>query len=244
MKTFTDQAINLIARRTAENDALLEVFSKNHGRIHAYVYGGASKKKRALLEKGLKVNLEYRAKNEDTLGYFDRIEPISNIADLMSEHAALNAISSICALIREAIPEKLAYPALFDATEILLETISNNPEWPAVYVTWEVGLLSHCGFGLQLNECAISGSKENLCWVSPRTGCAATYEAGLPYQDKLLKLPKFLSESKTTIFEGDIADGLALTGHFIERDLLGQAKKQMPEARAQLIYALGRAGRL
>ncbi len=244
MKPFTDEAINLIARRTGENDAILEVFSRMHGRIHAFVYGGASKRKRPLLEKGLKTSLEYRAKNEDALGYFDRIEPITNIADFLGNHAGLCAISSVCALMHETLPEKMAYPSLFDATEILINSIKDDENWPAVYVSWEVGLLSHCGFGLHLGECAMTGAKENLYWVSPRTGCAATYEAGLPFKDKLLKLPPFLTDTSAEIEIGDIADGFALTGFFIERDLLGQASRPMPEARAQLIYALGRASKL
>ncbi len=244
MKPFTDEAINIVARRIAENDAILEVFSKNHGRIHAYVYGGASKRKRPLLEKGLKVTLEYKAKNEDALGYFDRIEPSGNIAEILGNHAGLCAISSACALIHEAIPEKMAYPALFEATEILINSIINEESWPAVYVSWESGLLKHCGFGMDLSECALSGTKSNLAWVSPRTARAANYDAGLPYKDKLLKLPPFLCDTDAVIETGDIADGLALTGFFLERDLLGQAQKPMPEARAQLIYALGRAGLL
>jgi DNA repair protein RecO (recombination protein O) len=43
---------------------------------------------------------------------------------------------------------------------------------------------------------------------------------------------------------GDVADGFALTGHFIERELLNPDGKSMPEARARLIFALGKTGRL
>lgn len=244
MKPFRDEAINLDAKRIGENDAMLEVFSKQHGRMHAFVYGGASRRKRPLLEKGLKIILEYKAKSEDALGYFDKIEPVTNIAPIMGNHASLCAFSSICALIHESIPEKMAYSALFKATEILINAIVNNDNWPAVYVAWEAGLLSHCGFGMHLNECALTGVSENLHWVSPKTGRAAEFNAGLKYADKLLKLPAFLVTSDSKIKEGDIADGLALTGFFIERDLLGQSQKQMPESRAQLIYALGRSGLL
>lgn len=245
MKPFRDEAINLIAKRIGENDAILEVFSKSQGRFHSYVYGGASKRKRPLLEKGLRISFEFKAKSEDALGYFDQIEPLNNIALLLENHAALCALSSICALIHESIPEKMAYSALYDATSILINSIIGiEKDWPAAYVAWEAGLLSHCGFGMQLDECALTGQKENLHWVSPKSGRAAEYNAGLQYKDKLLKLPQFLTNSDANIESGDIADGLALTGFFIERDLLGQAQKQMPESRAQLIYALGKSGLL
>ena len=46
------------------------------------------------------------------------------------------------------------------------------------------------------------------------------------------------------IKSGDVADGFALTGWFIERDLLGQAMKNMPDARARLIISLGKKGML
>lgn len=244
MNHWEDDAIALNARMVSENDAILEVFTRNHGRVSAYVYGGASKRKRASLQSGQALNIAWKTRTEGQIGYFDRLETISSIAPILSDKAGICALSSICSLLHLAIPEQLAYIQLFEATNILIEAIKTDDDWPAAYIGWEVGLLTHAGFGLDLSKCALSGSLDNLYWVSPKTGHAASYEAGLPYKDKLLKLPQFLLSSQIKVEIGDIADGFALTGWFLERDLLRQNYKELPESRARLIYALGKANLL
>ena len=41
---------------------------------------------------------------------------------------------------------------------------------------WEILLLERVGFGLQLYQCAISGQKNNLVYISPKTGNAVSLE--------------------------------------------------------------------
>lgn len=244
MKHWESEAIAIHARRHAENDAILEVFSEKLGRVSGYVYGGAGSRKRALLEPGQSLSLAWSSKSDEQLGYFERIESINPKSGILSDAAALGAISTMCTLLHQCLPEAMAYPQLFAATNILLAAIEENIDWPSSYVRWEAGLLSDTGFGLDLSECALTGVAEDLAWVSPKTGRAASMAAGLPFKDKLLRLPQFLLDHANPIEKGDIADGLALTGWFIERELLRLAFQDMPEARHRLIYALGRSGRL
>jgi DNA repair protein RecO (recombination protein O) len=116
--------------------------------------------------------------------------------------------------------------------------------WPALYARFELGLLTALGYGLDLSRCAVTGEKGNLAWVSPRTGRAAAYEAGLPHADVLLRLPPFLVDADAELKSGDVADAFALTGYFLERRLFDQKGEGMPEARRRLIERLGFAGRL
>ena len=83
----------------------------------------------------------------------------------------------------------------------------------------------------------ITGEKNNLAYVSPRTGRAVTSSAGSPYRDKLLVLPKFVVDSafqNSVLSRNDIAAGLKLTGWFISRHLLSERKIKMPAARGRL----------
>ncbi len=244
MKEWEGPAIAIFARRHAENDAILEVFSKEHGRVSGYVYGGASSKKRAFLEPGQVLYLHWSSKAANQLGYFEKIEIQSPKSVSMSDGASLNAISTICSLLHFGLPEAMPYPQLFDGTVILLSAIENTIDWQSSYVRWEAGLLSDTGYGFDLSVCALTGTQEDLKWVSPKTGRAACASAGEPYKDKLLALPPFLLSHENAIEKGDIADGLALTGWFLERDLLAQAFQTMPESRARMIYAIGRKGLL
>jgi DNA repair protein RecO (recombination protein O) len=107
-------------------------------------------------------------------------------------------------------------------------------------VRWELQLLQELGFGLDLSECAATGAETELAYVSPRSGRAVSRGAGQPYDGKLLKLPAFLREDDAPADEGDLLAGFALTGYFLERDVLSPHGLVMPQARERLIGLLTR----
>jgi DNA repair protein RecO (recombination protein O) len=245
MSAWSSDAIALSARKFGENDAILDVFTPDKGRTSGLVYGGAGKTKRALLEPGTRLHVAWKSRNDEQLGFFETLEArAGGPAELMDDPAALSALSSTASLLLAATPDRAACPGLFEASEILLDGLSDTTNWPALYIRWELGLLSELGFGLDFSKCALTGSLEDLAWVSPKTGRAASRTAGEPFADKLLVLPPFLLGGQNKPVSGDVADGFALTGHFIARELLDPLRKTMPEARARLIFALGKSGRL
>ena len=73
--------------------------------------------------------------------------------------------------------------------------------------------------------------------ASPR---AVSRDAGQPYCDRLLKLPSFLLEDGPAPSPADILAGFALTGHFLERDMLSPQGLTLPAARERLIGLLAR----
>ena len=63
---------------------------------------------------------------------------------------------------------------------------------PALIARFELQVLAECGFQLDLERCAASGSRDDLIYVSPKTGRAISAVAGAPWRDRLLALPAFL----------------------------------------------------
>ena len=100
-------------------------------------------------------------------------------------------------------------------------------------------LLQDLGFGLDLSECAATGTDADLIYVSPRSGKAVSRDAGQPYCDRLLKLPRFLLEDDAPT-PADVLAGFILTGHFFERDVLSPHGLTLPAARTRLIELLAR----
>src|SRR5437764_59892 len=100
-----------------------------------------------------------------------------------------------------------------------LDLGDSAPSWAATYVVWECDLLAALGFGLDLRTCAVTGTSDDLAYVSPRSGRAVSRQAGLPYHDKLLPLPAFLWRDAPGD-AADIAAGLAMTRHFLLHHLL------------------------
>jgi DNA repair protein RecO (recombination protein O) len=120
----------------------------------------------------------------------------------------------------------------------------DRPElWPAQLVRWELLLLQDLGFGLDLSQCAATGSDEDLVYVSPRTGRAVSREAGAPYGEKLLTLPRFLLQEDAVATQADVLAGFALTGYFLERHVLQPHNLAMPQARDRLIALMQRKPR-
>ena len=157
---------------------------------------------------------------------------------VLDEAAALAALSSIAALAR-LLPERDPHPNLFEITLFVLGYLDEPEVWPALLVRWELALLEDLGFGLDLTACAATGARQNLIYVSPKSGRAVSAAAGEPYKDRLLALPQFLIGSPDRgVTATDVALGLKLTEHFLLARVLRPRDLSMPEARNRLLSYL------
>jgi DNA repair protein RecO (recombination protein O) len=229
---WRDQGVLLSARRHGESAAIIEVFTARHGRHAGVVRGGGSRRMMPLLQPGAQLDLTWRARLDEHLGTF-AAEPLASRAALMADRAALAGLNAVCALVSHALPEREAHPALYPATLALLDAFEGQG-WGLGYLRWELLLLEELGFGLDLSRCAVTGATEGLAYVSPRTGRAVTAAGAGDLADRLLPLPVCLRDGP--VDPAGLAQGLALTGHFLTRELGTQ--RPLPEARARLVAVL------
>lgn len=234
---WSDDGIILGARRFGEGGLILDVLTATRGRRSGLVYGGASRKKRAQFEAGNTVALSWTGRLDEQLGRFDVAEARRERASrLLDDPAALAALTAITAILRASMNEgDAAGSNLYEATSVLLDELEQGDIWPALYVRWELGLLSALGFGLDLEECAISGANDGLTHVSPKTGRAVRGSEAEAYIDRLLALPDFLLRPAADVKPGDIAAGLRLTGHFLESRLFAAVHRSVPPERERLV---------
>jgi DNA repair protein RecO (recombination protein O) len=230
---WTDKAIVLSSRRHGETGAILDVLSREHGRHAGLVRGSRN---RAMLQPGNGLMAHWRARLADHLGSFTLELSEARAGALMEDRAALIGLNAFTAVAGLALPERFAYPALFDAAEILLAGMMDPDfaHWGPLYVRWEAGLLDALGFGLDLSQCAASGQTGDLAYVSPRSGRAVARGPGADYAPRLLSLPPFLLGSQNLPGLPDIRDGLLLTGHFLAERVLKPHNRPMPAARLRL----------
>jgi DNA repair protein RecO (recombination protein O) len=232
---WRDEGIVLSARPYGETGAILELFTRDQGRHLGLVHGGAGPRMRSVLQPGNKLKAHWRARLSDQLGTY-QVELVRPLAGLLMDDPlallALSAASAICGVV----PEREAHPALFDGYEVLLETLQDGAVWPAIFVRFELGLLQELGFGLDLTRCAATGVRDDLIYVSPKSGGAVSRVAGEPYKDRLFRLPGFLVGSQAgEASPGDVAEGFRLTGHFLERHLFAAHGRHLPDARLRLM---------
>lgn len=240
---WSDEGVVLSVRPHGESAAVLELFTRGHGRHLGLVHGGRSRSLRPVLQIGNHLDAGWKARLADNLGHFT-VELRKGVAAAHMENAAeLAAMTSIAALAR-LLPERDPHPSLFEVTLFVLGYLDDPAVWPALVVRWELALLDELGFGLDLGSCAATGSTTDLIYVSPRSGRAVSRAAGEPYKDKLLALPAFLAgNTRVETTAADVASGFALSGHFLETRVLGPRDLQMPEGRRRMLEVLVRNAR-
>ncbi|MCU0904407.1 MAG: DNA repair protein RecO [Tabrizicola sp.] len=238
MIEWRDEGWVIAVRPHGETSAILEVFTRAHGRHAGVVRGGASRKLAAVLQPGTGLTLEWRARLDDHIGSFT-VEPAQSRAYLMSDRLALAGLLSVASLLHVALPEREAHLALWTDTLALLDCLGTEG-WTSGYLRWELRLLEELGFGLDLSACAVTGETEGLAYVSPKTGRAVTRAAAGDWADRLLPLPDGLT-GEGPLSAAAVAQGLALTGFFLDRGLRPVLQdRPLPEARARLVDLLAR----
>ncbi|MEO8243938.1 MAG: DNA repair protein RecO [bacterium] len=230
---WRDEGAVLSMRLHGETAAIIEVFTRAHGRHAGVVRGGASRRMAAMLQPGTQVQVTWSARLDEHIGTFV-VEPQASRAAILSDRLALAGLNAICALLHLVLPERDPHPLLWTRTMALLDLLTTG-NWPPAYLRWELDLLEELGFGLDLTSCALTGSREDLAFVSPKSGRAVSRAAAGDWAARLLPLPPALL-GQGPLGPAELRQGLALTGHFMARGLapvLGD--RGLPEARGRLL---------
>ena len=193
-----------------------------------------------MLQPGNEVAAVWRGRLAEHLGTIGCELLRAYAARFLDDPGRLAGLTSAAALVAAALPEREPQPEVFASFARLIEALDSAIDWPAHYVTWEQDLLGALGYGLDLTRCAVSGATADLAYVSPRTGRAVSRTAGLPYSDKLLRLPEFLWRD-VPIDEGQLALGLTLTGYFLAHHVFAPQGRALPAARLRLAERMRQA---
>jgi DNA repair protein RecO (recombination protein O) len=247
---WSDQGLVLGIRRHGETSVIAELMTCEHGRSLGLVRGGRSRKMRPLLQPGNLINVVWRARLDEHLGHF-QVEPERlRAAAIMANRISLYCVQIIAAHLR-LLPERQSHPHLYEAANIIMDH-AHDPQIAAhLIIRFEMALLEDLGFGLNLSQCVVSGSKQDLTWVSPKSGCAVSRKEGEPWAEKLLPLPQFLTAGKSsdnlqkhtpTATLDDLKAGFDLTGYFLQRHVFIPRAFRVPDERDKLVKELVKQG--
>jgi DNA repair protein RecO (recombination protein O) len=236
---WIDEAIVLGVKRHGETSIILELMTRAHGRHLGLVRGGSGPRLRGILQPGNAVHATWRARLDEHLGHY-LVEPANlRAAGFMDKAHALHGVTHLAALVR-LLAEREPHAGIFEALEDILDRLDDRHAVAPLIARFELDFLAELGFGLDLAACAATGAKDDLVFVSPRSGRAVSRAAGEPYRDKLMRLPPFLREETASPAPGDLVDAFALTGFFLDRHAFAPRGLVLPEARAHFITALTR----
>lgn len=214
---WNDSAIILGVRRHGETSVVAEVMTRSRGRHLGLVRGGRSRTMQPVLQPGNVVDVTWRARLEEHLGDF-RMEPVRlRAGHLMETATSVYGVQALAALLR-LLPEREPHAHLYESMDIILENLHEPRAAGELFVRFELAVLNHLGFGLDLTRCVATGEQEDLAFVSPKSGRAVCRAAGQPYADKMLVMPSFLRKELPQAADfTSLTQAFRLTGYFLER---------------------------
>lgn len=237
---WKDQGIIIALKRLGEDKIIVTLLTHIHGR-HMGVTR-LNKKAEQVFHLGNLCDITWQARLPEHMGTW-RLENIhSAFAMIFQNPLQLEALNTACALIDATLPEREPHEEIFNVFQKFLYNLTQE-NWAWFLIDLELILLKYAGISLDFSTCAATGSKQNLIFISPRTGRAVSEIAGSPYQDRLLKLPPCLTESKRheiSLSSKEFLAVLELNEYFLNRYLFGLHGLKLPEARERFKNRLAR----
>jgi DNA repair protein RecO (recombination protein O) len=142
-------AILLASRPQGETGAIARLLTAEAGLVAGYVAGGRGRQMRAVMVPGNRVALDLVTRAASQLP-FARLELEHSRAALMTEPLPAAAIQWVCGLTAAALPERNAYPGLYEALAALLDAVAHAPSargWVSGLIAYETLLLRELGYG-------------------------------------------------------------------------------------------------
>lgn len=232
---WQDTGIVINTRKFNDNSIIMKVITENNG-----IYSGLVRIKKNLGGQGVnltgnKLNISWRARLSEHLGYFNTELNLSRANIIMSNQLYLSGVNLICSHL-DLLPEREPCNEIYTQFDTLLENFTEDNNWIEQIIKFELNYLDSMGYGIDLSECVVSGSKDTLKWVSPKSGKAVGLEIGKEWSEKLLKLPSFLLNSEYKNLEKiELIDGLRLTGYFLSKWIYSDLNKNLPSSRKKII---------
>ena len=209
-----------------ENSLIVEIFTKNHGKVSGIIFGGTSKKIKNYLQIGNQLYVSYNSKSENRLGYF-KIEIQKAYSPIYFDNPKkLICISSAMNLIKLLTAESQSNIKIFNLINDFFLFISNEL-WLKRYIFWELDLLKDIGYDLKI-ETLVNKKiiNEKILYVAESSN------------DKKI-VPNFLIDKDNN--ENDLKtliSGLKLVGDYMDKTILKPNNINLPLSRRQLLTIL------
>ena len=223
---WSDEGFLLSKNRYNENSLIVEIFTKEKGKVSGIIFGGTSKKIKNYLQIGNQLYTSFNSKTENRIGYF-KIEISQAFAPIYFDHSKkLNCISSAMNLIKILTAESQKNENIYNLINDFY-IILNNQDWLKKYIFWELNLLSIIGFNLDLENMVHKEFIDNKI----------LYVVKSSNEKKIV--PNFLIEKNDNSDDiKDLLNGLKLVGDFMDKTILKPNNVNYPISRNQFINSL------
>ena len=216
---WIDEGFLINKNRYSENSLIVEIYTKDHGKIVGIIFGGTSVKIKNYLQIGNKLHVNFNSKNENKIGYF-KVEILQAYSPLYFDHKQkLSCITSAVNLIKILTAESQANLKIYKTIENFFMILKDN-DWLKKYVFWELELLKLLGYDLELESLVEKDIVKN----------ETVYYASSSTEKKYV--PNFLIEKDIEVSDIKILlSGLKLVGDYLDKTILKPNNLNYPNSR-------------
>ena len=221
---WDDEGFLITKNKYNENSLIVEIFTKNHGKVSGIIFGGTSIKIKNYLQIGNQLYVNYNSKNENKLGYF-KIEILNAYSPFFFDNQKkLLCISCAMQLIKILTADLQKNLNIYELI-ISFFNILKSETWIKEYIFWELEFFAKIGYNLDLRNLVDKDFVDNRIIYKVKTAS----------QTKIV--PNFMIEkdNKENLDDKSLLIGLKLVGDFLEKSILKPNNLGYPNSRLQFI---------
>ena len=223
---WIDEGFLISKNRYNENSLIVEIFTKDRGKISGIIFGGTSKKIKNYLQIGNRLHINYSSKSENRIGYF-KVEILNAYSPLYFDHKQkLSCITSATNLIKILTADSQSNIKVYQLIGNLF-FILDDKDWLKKYIFWELDLLKVLGYDLELESLVEKDTIENK----------TVYYASSSTEKKYV--PNFLIDKDIEVNDlKTLLNGLKLVGDYLDKTILKPNNINYPNSRLLFINSL------
>ncbi len=220
---WIDEGFLINKNKYSENSLILELYTKDRGKISGIIFGGTSKKIKNYLQIGNKLHINYNSKNDNRAGYF-KIEILNAYSPLYFDHKQkLSCINSSMNLVKILTVEAQSNNNVYMLIQNLFSILKLN-DWLKKYIFWELELLKLLGYDLELKNIVEKDILENKTVYYVSSSSERKY------------VPNFLIEKNLEVNDlKTLLNGLKLVGDYLDKTILKPNNLNYPDSRLLFI---------
>ncbi len=188
---ITDEAILIHKLKYGETSAILTVYSKQYGIIKGLFKGAYVNKNKAVVQLGNILSISKKYHSIDKLGLINIELKESYLSSIMPDNKKLYLLLSICDIMYKFLPAFEDDINFYNLTKNTIISFCSSEHNEKYYINWEMRLLDKIGYGLDITKCTVTGEKDDLFYISPKTAKAVTKDIGDKYKNKLFIIPNY-----------------------------------------------------
>ena len=223
---WDDKGFLLSKTKYNENSIIVEIYTKDHGKVPGIIFGGTSKKIKNYLQTGNKLHVNFNSKSDTKIGYFKVEIEEALVPFYFDDNQKLSCISSAVSLIKLLSPEYQKNQYIYSLIDDFFLLLKSDT-WIKNYIFWELELLKVIGYELKF---------ENLV-DKKMIGNELIYFSKSITDKKIV--PNFLID-KTSEIESisSLLDGLKIIGDYLDKTILKPNNLNHPLKRSHFINTL------